>query len=445
MNARIDHSNYEAWLLDRLEGNLTPVQERELDAFLLANPDLVPAEGDLPVLPGAADALSAADKDALKRTLPPEGLPGSAPIDDFLIARWEGDLGADQVKALEAYIARHPQQRRNAMLYERARIAPRDAGTLEKDTLYRQLPPQGLPTRHTLLDFLVARLEGDLTPEQEGALVTWLAGDPEARRTWALLQHTRVRAMPVVYHGKQLLKRHGRVIALDARVRPWAVRLAVAASLALLFGIGVRLLRDEGAEQPRFAEKERHAPAAQRDVRTSDPAQVEEGRTPIDGAGPRTRPHQAAEPEGGSVVPAPARPEERGDAVPLPSEEPMPMLVESPVLPATPDPQKPEPAPSALQDEPLLAEVAPPATQATTAEEGMTVGNLLAATFREKVLDAPGHDAAPLDGDDVVATVDKGLKALGGDRAGLSVEKRGGRISGFDLRLGRNLAITAHR
>ena len=34
MNERIDHTNYEAWLLDRLEGNLSVDQERALDAFL---------------------------------------------------------------------------------------------------------------------------------------------------------------------------------------------------------------------------------------------------------------------------------------------------------------------------------------------------------------------------------------------------------------------------
>ena len=36
----LDRTTYEAWLLDRIEGNLTPAQERELDAFLAENPDL---------------------------------------------------------------------------------------------------------------------------------------------------------------------------------------------------------------------------------------------------------------------------------------------------------------------------------------------------------------------------------------------------------------------
>ena len=50
MTGRIDHNNYEAWLLDRLEGNLTPRQEQQLDAFLAANPGLDPGLGELPTV-----------------------------------------------------------------------------------------------------------------------------------------------------------------------------------------------------------------------------------------------------------------------------------------------------------------------------------------------------------------------------------------------------------
>src|SRR5690606_23479510 len=78
-------------------------------------------------------------------------------------------------------------------------------------------------------------------------------------------------------------------------------------------------------------------------------------------------------------------------------------------------------------------------------EEEMTVGGLLASTFREKVLEEARPNTAPLGADDAIAAVDKGLKAVVGDKAGLSVERRGGRVSSFDLRLGRNLAIAANR
>ena len=41
----LDRTTYEAWLLDRIEGNLTPAQERETAAFLAANPTLILPDG----------------------------------------------------------------------------------------------------------------------------------------------------------------------------------------------------------------------------------------------------------------------------------------------------------------------------------------------------------------------------------------------------------------
>ena len=71
MKQRIDHSNYEAWLLDRLEGRLTPEEERELTAFLLANPDLDTGLDELPTVSDEAAELDEQTKDRLQRALPP--------------------------------------------------------------------------------------------------------------------------------------------------------------------------------------------------------------------------------------------------------------------------------------------------------------------------------------------------------------------------------------
>ena len=50
MSTHIDHTNYEAYLLDRMEGVLTPAQERELDTFLVMNPHIVLIDRELPLL-----------------------------------------------------------------------------------------------------------------------------------------------------------------------------------------------------------------------------------------------------------------------------------------------------------------------------------------------------------------------------------------------------------
>ena len=65
MNRRIDHTNYEAWLLDRQEGDLTPEQEKELDLFLILHPELAPMDDALPRIAGGGNVLNAMGQDAV--------------------------------------------------------------------------------------------------------------------------------------------------------------------------------------------------------------------------------------------------------------------------------------------------------------------------------------------------------------------------------------------
>src|SRR5690606_26342051 len=152
----------------------------------------------LPSIGGGLIGLSAKDKQALKRTLPPIGLP-QEPIDDHLIARLEGDLDPAQTEALRVYLIEHPEHQRAERLYALTKLVPEATGFTAKQELHRTFPPKGLPTRHNLDDFLVARLEGDLNAEQEAALSAWIAADPAAQHAWARMQRIRVQADTMHY------------------------------------------------------------------------------------------------------------------------------------------------------------------------------------------------------------------------------------------------------
>lgn len=119
----IDHSNYEAWLLDRLEGNLTAAQERALSAFLALHPELDPGSGTLPTVSATGVGMDRALKAALKQQLPPTGMPGEVPLDDLLIARLEGDLSTEQESALALHLGEHPEHQRSERLYALTKIA----------------------------------------------------------------------------------------------------------------------------------------------------------------------------------------------------------------------------------------------------------------------------------------------------------------------------------
>lgn len=448
MKQRIDHSNYEAWLLDRLEGDLSPEQERELTAFLALHPELDPGEGELPTVADQEKRLSALDKEALKRRLPPVATVAPLNVGDHLIARLENDLSKEQLEALHVFLLHHPEHTRTAGLYALTKLVPEAMAFAQKEEMTRTLPPLGLPTRFTVDDHLVARLEGELTPEQDKALTAYLAADATAQRSWKLMQATRVEASAIAYPHKEELKKGGRVIAITST--SWPVRLAAAASIALLLGMSWWWSQPASpGDQVAETEKElapAHGSMQQDDARDSlVPNPVLNEAIPAEEQPPFAVQEQRAQPGN-----EPRDQEQKEPSlVPVVRDEPLPMAEQRNMVPPQPRTTVPRNVPvpevPVHEEEALATNVAAP-VRAAQEPEVNTLGGTLAATLRERVLDQPALDVRPLDGNDAVAAVDKGLKAVGGEHAGLSVARDdAGRNRGFSLRLGRNLAISASR
>lgn len=444
MNERIDHTNYEAWLLDRLEGNLSGDQERALDAFLLQHPELAPDLNELPTVRGIEVRLTDLDKESLKRALPPTGRVSEATLGDQLIARLEGDLDGAQLEALRTYLLDHPEHARSERLFEVTKLVPEALLYTAKEDSKRHFPPQGTITPQTLDDHLVARLEGDLTGAQELALTAYIAAHSEARRSWALMQATRVVRGSLVFRNKTSLKKGGRVIVIG-RV-PW-MQLAAAATVALLLGIGAWLLKAPSVDAPDIVQV---AP------RTIVPAPVQDEGTAQEDAA-RNSVEEVVQPSShhhstpALRTPAPRKVSSPMLApvlvpTPLEREEPLPIAQQVPVV-LEREVGAPKPVHVAVPIIPPTVEE-PMAFVATSPSSAApkTVGQLFAATVRERVLEQQKPETRPLDRDDAMAMVDRGLKAVAGDRTGLAVERKGdGGVRGFNLRLGRNLAISASR
>ena len=93
------------------------------------------------------------------------------------------------------------------------------------------------------------------------------------------------------------------------------------------------------------------------------------------------------------------------------------------------------------QDAPeQLAAVAPAASQ-PTGVPSRTVGELLAAGVRDRVLDQPTNEARSLDGADALALADKGLKGITGGSGAVQVQ-RSAKRDRFKIRLGEGLAFS---
>ena len=451
---KLDRTTYEAWLLDRIEGNLTPAQERELDVFLAANPDLRADFNELPAVD--VDAPNGFDgKDALKKRLPPIGLPDAARLNDFLIARLEGDLDAAQTKALDKFLYEHPQFEQDAKRIGASRSEASPVPFEDKPSIERHFPPRGMPDKHRLTEFLIAAQEGDLTGEQQRALAGYLAAHPEARRDERLVTATKVQAGRIVFAGKEgLKKREGRVIVL------WQ-RYAVAASIALLLGFAWWVMRTENGDEPTIAGAEKHkVEVVAPPVRSAPPTPGPDATMPgvkleesgqkratypkaESGHGPDVRPAEDKRKD----VPASSPAEERLNAPQVPAV-PLEAPAPEPQLAAIPAPDLEQPAPEVAQT-PVPDQEIPPTgagEEATAAvvsayEGGTPIGTVLANTVRHGVLDSEARTNG-LDRSDVLTMANKAIGAVTGGKGRVDVGAKGAR-SGWKLRLGQNLAISA--
>lgn len=435
---KLDRTTYEAWLLDRAEGNLGPDEERMLDAFLHAHPDLAVAQEPLPRVAAGTEPFPS--KESLLHAFPPSGAPTAARLNDFLAARLEGDLSPEQEQQLDQYLYEHPEAAMDAAAMARAKAIAARVAYGAKVGLTRHFPPGGVPDAQHLNDFLVADAEGDLTGEQRAALRLYVHEHPAAQREQRLVLASRIQPAPLRFPWKQELKKR------EARVLPLWTRWAAAASIMLLMGMGWWIIRNDG--QPIAGNATvaggtvPPAPAAQTASAYAQPLQQP-------GAAASTA-HQAvrraAAGRNRSMHQAPAAACNKPDPGMPPHEAPMP------------DPVLPDPAPAPGKAATLLAEASPreqatPQAQGASGEKGGTattaasggqdIGVYVANKLRGDVLESPQRPTG-LDVHDMVAVADRAIAAVSNGQGGVQVQRSATRER-IRLSLGRNFSISASR
>ena len=441
---KLDRHTYEAWLLDRTEGNLTPEQERQLDEFLAANRELQAGADVLPKVDAGNTPYSA--KEMLHRSFPPRGEAGAARLNDFLAARLEGDLSPEQEKQLDRYLYEHPEAAADAKSMAKAKVVPVPILFEGKPKLERHFPPHGLPGAHNLTDFLIAEAEGDLTAEQRTALERYLLHRPDAQREQRLVAAARMPPAPLAFPWKkQLRKREVRVLTL------WT-RWAAAASVALLLGMGWWFSQRDQSGDAGIALK------LQPNV-SVEPASSLRGT--VQEAAPTTPDRVVAElpvAVKNTSWSVPEQHQQQAQAAPVKTQstakqleeraEPGPpaQTVHQPMPPAEPGPalaqQRETPGQEEMPAEQSIAAATEPMALAT-ASEGQSLGLFVVNKVRGEVLDAPQRPTG-VDGKDVLAMADRAIGAVSGGQSGVQVHRtaNGERIR---LRLGRNFSISASR
>lgn len=153
----------------------------------------------------------------------------------FLLDLQEGRLSADEEKYLHDFLLLNPDCdiRMNDMM----------SWTLEESRLVypeRELLKKQIPSAFTQLSehnfglFSIARMEGDLTAQQEESHQAMLAAEPGKQEEWKRWQQSRLLTEKLVFEGKTNLKRSSRRKMSKIWLRVASAAAAVALLVALL-------------------------------------------------------------------------------------------------------------------------------------------------------------------------------------------------------------------
>jgi hypothetical protein len=136
---KIDRHNYEAFLLDKLEGRLSADKQQELENFLLLNPDCAGELTEQEVWILKDEKLPFQGNHLLKKDFPDHNsILGDHNFDMFSIARMEGDLSGDQIEAHQAMVEADEQKAHQWRQWQQVRLVDKALFFTGKDQLKRK-------------------------------------------------------------------------------------------------------------------------------------------------------------------------------------------------------------------------------------------------------------------------------------------------------------------
>ena len=115
----ITRNNYEAYLLDYVEENLSPELIAELMLFLENNPDLKNELEDFELLELTSPAIELVNKEELKKEEESITLYN---YEDYLIGEVEGENSPEISKELHSFLKENPQKEKEFSLYQKTRL-----------------------------------------------------------------------------------------------------------------------------------------------------------------------------------------------------------------------------------------------------------------------------------------------------------------------------------
>ncbi len=139
----INRDNYEAWLLDLIEGRLTAEQVQQVRDFLLLNPHCTVNLDEIEPWVLEKETISFAGKSGLRRVLPDQdSMLSESGFDLFSIARMEGDLSDRQVEDHQRLLESDDEKLKEWQAWKRTRLVGEAVPFKGKRDLKRRSAPR---------------------------------------------------------------------------------------------------------------------------------------------------------------------------------------------------------------------------------------------------------------------------------------------------------------
>lgn len=150
--------------------------------------------------------------------------------EEFFLDYIEGEINAQDKKALESFLAQNPD-----LKGELDEMMDMDV-KCESETIYEEtVHLKDIPFQTNFDDFCIAQLEGDLDSYENDAFGKFIASNPDKEKELTLYKKTKLQAdKTVVFTNKKALKKKNKTIIFRQFI---FTTLATAASIAILFSV----------------------------------------------------------------------------------------------------------------------------------------------------------------------------------------------------------------
>lgn len=220
--SNINLHNYEAFLIDYLDGNLNEDAVAELKAFILTNPQLEIDLEDLELPSFSEEQLKVDFKNDLKKT-------EVFVEDEELINYLENNLNEGQRKTFESKLLRDKELALKLQAYNKTILSAEALVFTDKPSLYKS------EDELILNNFTLAYVEGQLSVKDKTQFENELKTNSALQKELTSYQKTKLVADNTsVFENKETLKKEARVIALFN----FKTVSAIAAAVLLVFTLG---------------------------------------------------------------------------------------------------------------------------------------------------------------------------------------------------------------